>query len=126
MNEPRKRTFKDLVVWQKAFELCLRLYRATRSFPTEERFGLTAELRKTARSVVCNIAEGHRRRSTAEYVRFLDISSGSAAELETQLLLAAELRYFDKNEAHSLLALHGEVERMLAALMRSLEERARR
>jgi len=72
------------------------------------------------------VPEGHRRRSTAEYVRFLDISSGSAAELETQLLLAAELRYFDKNEAHSLLALHGEVERMLAALMRSLEERARR
>ncbi|MBI4705452.1 MAG: four helix bundle protein, partial [Deltaproteobacteria bacterium] len=85
-----------------------------------------AELRKTARSVACNIAEGHRRRSTTEYVRFLDIASGSAAEIETQLLLAGELRYFDRNQAHALLALHGEVERMLAALMRSLQERARR
>ncbi|MBI4700454.1 MAG: four helix bundle protein [Deltaproteobacteria bacterium] len=126
MREARIRTFKDLIVWQKAFELGLQLYRVTRSFPMEERFGLTAELRKTARSVACNIAEGHRRRSTTEYVRFLDIASGSAAELATQLLLAGELRYFDKNQAHALRALHGEVERMLAALMRSLQERASR
>jgi len=126
MKEARIRTFKDLVVWQKAFELCLHLYRVTRSFPTEERYGLTSELRKTARSVVCNIAEGHRRRSTAEYLRFLDIAWGSAAELETQLLLAGQLNYFDKKEAEALLALHGDVERMVAALVRSLEERARR
>ncbi len=117
------KTFKDLVVWQKAFELCLRLYEITRSFPSEERFGLTAEVRKTARSVVYNIAEGHRRRSTKEFIRFLDIASGSAAELETQLLLAAKLSYVDENEAASLLALYGEIERMLPALMRSLEER---
>jgi four helix bundle protein len=126
MEKPRIRTFKDLVVWQKAFELCLLLYRATRSFPSEERFGLTAEVRKTARSVAYNIAEGHRRRSTTEYVRFLDIAAGSAAELETQLLLARDLGYFEDADARSVLALHGEVERMLASLARTLAERARR
>ena len=81
MDQARIKSFKDLIVWQKAFELCLQLYRVTRLLPAEERFGLSLELRKTSRSVVCNIAEGHRRRSTAEYARFLDIASGSAAEL---------------------------------------------
>jgi four helix bundle protein len=67
------RTFRDLVVWQRAFELVVAVYRASEALPVQERYGLTAELRKTARSIAYNIAEGHRRTSTTEYMRFLDI-----------------------------------------------------
>ena len=116
-------SFKDLVVWQKAFDLCGCLYRATREFPTDERFGLVAEIRKTARSVAYNIAEGHRRRSTREFMRFLDISLGSAAELETQLLLANFLAYMDDEAASFVLERLHEIQRMLFGLLRSLRER---
>ena len=119
------RTFRDLIVWQKAFELCRRVYRATSTFPMDERFGLTSEARKTSRSVVYNIAEGHKRRSTAEYMRFLDIAWGSGAELETQLLLAAALGYLDESSAKHLLDLYAEIDRMLGSLQRTLGKRAR-
>jgi four helix bundle protein len=115
------RTFKDLVVWQKAFQLCLDVYKATASFPEEERYGLTAELRKTSRSVVYNIGEGHKRGSTREYLRFLGISSGSGGELETQLLLSSALRYLDEDSSAHLLGSYAEVERMLDGLIRSLK-----
>jgi four helix bundle protein len=117
------RTFKDLVVWQKALRLVVEVYRVTRSFPTDERYGLSGELRKTSRSVPGNIAEGHRRGSTTEYLRFLGIAAGSAAELETQLILARELGYLTEADADRVFALHAEVERMLDALCRSLRSR---
>ena len=125
MSTDRIRTFKDLVVWQKAFQLTVTLYRTTRSFPADERYGMTAELRKTSRSVVYNIAEGHKRASTAEYLRFLSIAAGSAAELETQLLLARELGYLPVDNADPVFALHGDVERMLDALTRKLKSKNR-
>ena len=74
------RSFKDLIAWQKAFELCIDVHRQTARFPPEERYGLSFDLRKTSRSVVCNIAEGHQRASTREFVRFLDIALASIAE----------------------------------------------
>jgi four helix bundle protein len=117
------RTFHDLVVWRKAFELCLDVYRVTTSFPAHERFGITNELRKTSRSVTYNIAEGHRRYSTLEYIRFLDIAHGSAAELETQLYLSRALSYIDEQGADLLIQRLFEVERMLTALKRSLRTR---
>ena len=116
----RVRTFRDLVVWQKAFALCVELYGVTRQFPTEERFGLSAETRKTARSVACNIAEGHRRRSTTEFLRFLDIASASAAELETQLLLAAALGYLPSQAPLDHLR---EVDRMLSSLIHAVRKK---
>ncbi len=119
-------TFRDLIVWQKAMALCSEIYRASGAFPTEERFGLTSEIRKTARSVVCNIAEGHRRRSTADYMRFVDIARGSGAELETQLILAGDLTYVDERTARILLARLDEVERMLAALYKALDAKRSR
>ena len=116
-------SFKDLVVWQKAFDLCLAVYAATRSFPSDERYGLTAELRKTARSIPYNIAEGHKRPSTADYLRFIGIAAGSGGELETQILLAERLDFLSREQASSLLELYHEVERMLAGLARSLEHK---
>jgi four helix bundle protein len=120
------RTFKDLIVWQRAFELAVGVYRSTDALPRHERYGLTAEIRKTVRSISYNIAEGHRRASTAEYLRFLDIARGSAAELETQFLLGHALGYLEKKVWTSLLAQLGDVDRMLAALIRRLRQRAPR
>ena len=117
----RIRTFKDLLVWQKAMDLSVEVYRLTKNYPSHERCGLTAETRKTSRSVPNNIAEGHKRRSTAEYIRCLGIAAGSAGELETLLLLASRLGYHQKNSADAAFALHAEVERMLDALIRSLK-----
>ncbi len=117
------KSFKDLVVWQKAVDLCVAIYNATRTFPAEERFGMTAELRKTARSIPYNIAEGHKRPTTADYIRFLGIAAGSGGELETQILLAERLDYLERKRAQELLEQYREVERMLAGLTRSLERR---
>ena len=115
------RTFKDLTVWQKSMDLVVEVYRLTRNYPGHEKYGLTAETCKTSRSVPYNIAEGHKRGSTAEYIRFLGIAAGSGSELETQLLLAGRLGYHEKNSADAVLALYAEVERMLDALIRSLK-----
>lgn len=119
------RTFRDLVVWQKAFQLCLDVYKLTRAFPADERYGMTSELRRTSRSIPYNIAEGHKRRTTAEYIHFLGIASGSGGELETQILLARSLEYLLEQDAGRLLDLYAEVERMLQALMKSLERKQR-
>ena len=121
MNKVAIRTFKDLVVWQKALELSVGIYRLTSIFPAHELYGLSSELRKTSRSIVYNIAEGHRRGSTVEYIRFLRISSGSAAELESQILLTERLGYFKEEDAARVLNTLAEIVRMLEALIRSLK-----
>ena len=84
---------------------------------------MTSELRKTARSILYNIAEGHQRRSTVEYLHFLNIASGSRAELETQLLLAASLGYLSNDQSSGLLTLCDEVAKLLAAIIRTLREK---
>jgi four helix bundle protein len=114
------RTFRDLLVWRKAFELCVDIYCASEAFPRHERYGVTNELRKTARSVLYNIAEGHKRQSTLEYIRFLDIADGSAAELETQFYLCRALSYLDEQASQILIQRLAEIERMLGGLKRSL------
>lgn len=119
------RTFRDLVVWRKAFELCVDVYRVTESFPDRERYGIVSELRKTARSLLYNIAEGNKRFSTLEYIRFLDIADGSAAELETQFFLSKALSYLDDQTWELLVKRLLDIERMLAALKRSLRKRLR-
>ena len=78
------RNYKELKVWQKSYELTLDIYRATRKFPSEERYGMTSQMRRAAVSVPSNIAEGYGRKSTAEYLRSLYIAYGSNCELETQ------------------------------------------
>lgn len=119
------RTFRDLVVWRKAFELCVDVCRVTESFPDRERYGIVSELRKTARSLLYNIAEGNKRFSTLEYIRFLDIADGSAAELETQFFLSKALSYLDDQTWELLVKRLLDIERMLAALKRSLRKRLR-
>lgn len=107
------RDFKELKVWQKAHRCALDIYRHTRTFPTEERFGLTSQLCRAAVSVPSNIAEGCGRSSERDFCRFLSMAAGSASEVEYQLLLARDLGYLDNEVYGSLEQQICEVKRML-------------
>ena len=115
------RNYKDLKVWQKAYQLCLEVYKVTKPFPSEERYGLTSQIRRATVSIPSNIAEGYGRRTTGEYLQSLYISYGSICELETQTLLSRDLDYLSKQSSRKIEELLGEVERMLKALIKSVE-----
>ena len=117
------KNFKELKVWQKAYKLCLEIYRITRNFPKDERYGLTSQIRRASVSVPSNIAEGYGKRTTADYLKSLYISYGSLCELETQLLLSGDLGYVYQEKLGSLKNDTAEVERMLMALIKSLEKK---
>ena len=117
------KNFKELKVWQKSYDLCLKLYKATKSFPKEEVYGLTSQIRRSAVSVPSNIAEGYGRKTTPDYLKSLYIAYGSSCELETQLLLSYDLDYINNGEIKELKEEMGEVERMLKALIKSLENK---
>lgn len=108
-----KSVFYDLLVWQKAMIFVKEVYIITKKLPKEEEFALTSQLRRSAISVPSNIAEGSKR-GKKEFLQFLRIASGSAAEAETQLLLAKDIYHIDISKAFSPLV---EVERMLESLM---------
>ena len=114
--------FRDLKVWEKGHELALACYAATTKFPKEEIFGLTSQIRRAASSIPANIAEGCGRRGNAELHRFLQMAMGSASELEYHLLLSRDLNFL-KTESHD--ELHRrvtEIKRMLASLIRKVDE----
>ncbi len=113
-------SYRDLVAWQKAFKLGLMIYRLTKRFPQEERFGLTSQLRRASVGVASNIAEGYGRQSRNEYVRFLKIARGSLYEIDTQLLFALELQYASRETFDQTKSLLDECSRVLGGLIRSL------
>jgi len=117
------RNYKELKVWQKAYQLCLKIYQATKIFPKEERYGLTSQIRRSVVSVPSNIAEGYGRGTTQEYIRFLYMAYGSNCELETQALLACDLGYIKEDQRQRFVEDIKEVERMLKALINSLENK---
>ncbi|QTN19632.1 four helix bundle protein [Brevundimonas sp. AJA228-03] len=117
------RHYRDLVVWQKALIFVERVYAVSRSWPADERFGLTGQVRGAAVSVPSNVAEGCGRRSTPAFINHLAIARGSLAEVETQLILAERLGYLPADERDAVLALADEISRMLASLITKLEER---
>jgi four helix bundle protein len=92
------KSFKDLVVWQKAYRLVLEIYQTTKVFPKDELYGLKQQMRRAAVSIPSNIAEGYGRKHKAEYNQFLSIAYGSLLELETQCLLGHDLGYIEYNE----------------------------
>jgi four helix bundle protein len=116
------RNYKDLKVWQKAYQLCLQIYKLTKAFPKEEMYGLTSQLRRAAVSIPSNVAEGYGRRTKGEYVQALYIAYGSICELETQILLSGDLDYLEPGELKKIENFIGEVERMLMALIKSLQK----
>jgi four helix bundle protein len=110
------KTFKNLNVWQKGIELVKELYKITKSFPKEEQYGLSSQIRRAAVSVPSNIAEGFRRRYAKEYKQFLNIALGSCAELETHIIIAKELKYIDNYTEQSLAELLDHICGMLVNL----------
>ena len=115
------KNYKELKVWQKAYQLCLALYKMTKDFPTEEKYGLSSQMRRAAISIPSNIAEGYGRKTIPDYVKCLYIAYGSTCELETQTLLSGDLKYLNEDDQNSLLERIKEVERMLMALIKALE-----
>jgi len=115
------KSYKDLIVWQKSYELCLLIYATTKSYPKYEQYGLTNQLRRCSVSIPSNIAEGYNRRHRGEYLQFLSIAYGSVAELETQMLLSRDLHYCTQEKYDAAQKLFIEVSKMLRALMESLK-----
>jgi four helix bundle protein len=117
------KNFKELKVWQKSYDLCLKVYKMTGALPRDEVYGLRSQIRRSAVSVPSNIAEGYGRKTTLDYIRYLYIAYGSNCELETQLLLSSDLDYVKNGEMEGIQEELGEVERMLKALIKSLENK---
>ena len=116
--------YRDLLVWQRAMELVKEIYRVTKTFPKEEVYGLTAQIRRAAIAVPSNIAEGKGRYSTADVNHFLVQARGSLYELETQVLIATDLKYLSEAESKKLLDSSDEVAKLLNGLIRSLREKS--
>ncbi len=114
--------FRQLIVWQRAMDLTERVYQITRLLPADERYGLVSQMRRSARSVAANIAEGYGRSRTGEYRCFLGIAFGSLLELETDLELVSRLGLIPGHDLEPVKALSTEVGRLLAGLRRSLRQ----
>jgi len=118
------KTHKDLNVWKNSVELVLEIYRLTRSFPREEMFGLTMQLKRAATSVPSNISEGAARNQKKEFIRFLRISSGSLAEIETQILIAWHLNYLPGSELNNLTKRINLIGSQISGLIKNLEKKS--
>lgn len=118
------KSYRDLVVWQKAVAVVTDVYRLTETFPSSELYGLTSQVRRAAVSVAANIAEGQGRNSTKDFLKFLSNARGSLYEVETHMVIARNLGYVAGGNAESICAKFDEVERLLAGLIRALAVRA--
>lgn len=113
--------YQELRVWQSAMDLAESVYSLTTTFPREEVFGLTSQVRRSAVSIASNIAVGHGRGASRDFHRFLGIARGSLAELETQLVLARRIGYLAINDAETVLTRTRDIDAMLRGLQQSLE-----
>ena len=114
------KTFKELIVWQEAMNLVEMIYLQTKTFPREEIYGLTSQIRRAAVSIAANIAEGNGRQSRKEYLQFLSIANGSMKELETHILIAERLNLLAKEKSEELQSQMQSVGKLLSALRKSL------
>ena len=124
MNTNTTRSYKDLVVWQKGIQLAKLVYGLTQSFPSEEKFGIVAQMRRAAVSIPSNVAEGQARHTTGEFLQFISHVEGSLAELDTQLILSIELKFCSESAAEPAFTLLDDIRRTLNALRRKLAARA--
>lgn len=118
--ERKINSFRDLKVWQKSMELVTEVYKQTKTYPAEELYGLTSQIRRSAVSVPSNIAEGYGRRSTGDYTRFLQISIGSLYELDTQLEISYNLGYLSNESFGVLNSSCSEIGKMLNGLINKI------
>jgi four helix bundle protein len=122
-SNAKARSFKDLLVWQKGMALAKGVYGITRPFPDHEKFGLISQMRRAAVSIPSNIAEGQARHTTKEFIQFISHAEGSVAELETQMMLAADLGYCTGGQVKQVeeaFRLISDLRNMLNALRRTL------
>ncbi len=112
--------FRTLQIWNRAHQLTLEIYKLTKIFPKEETYGLVSQMRRSASSIPTNIAEGCGRNTDADFARFLDVSMGSASELEYQLILAADLNYLPHPANETTISELIEIRRMLNAFIKKL------
>jgi four helix bundle protein len=115
-------SFKDLLVWQRAVQMIVAIYKLTSSFPASEQFGITNQLRRASVSVASNIAEGYGRSTKGEYVQFLGHARGSNCEVQTQLIISKELGFGSDQSRQLAESLSGEVSKMLVAMMTKLRK----
>ena len=118
------RPHEKLDVWKKAIDFVVEVYKATERFPKEEKFGLTSQVRRAAVSIPANIAEGAGRKSSKEFAHLLSNSQGSASEVDTELLIASRLGYFENSRYTELRAALDEIGRMLTGLYRQVQGRS--
>jgi len=113
--------FSNLKVWQRSHALALEFYRQTKSFPDDERYGLTSQLRRAVTSIPTNLAEGSTRQTAGDYARFLNIAEGSTSETLYLLLLARDLGYLSQEQAAPLIIETEQIGKMLFALRRKVQ-----
>jgi len=113
-------SFKDLIVWQKSYELALLTYKITEKYPKNEQFNLVSQMRRCAISIPSNIAEGSKRSTRKDYANFLSIAEGSLAELETQTLLSKDLSFISQEEKSVCVSLIVEIGKMLHSMINKL------
>lgn len=114
------KSYRDLIVWQKAMSFVTEVYKVAGSFPDEEKFGLSSQIKRSTVSVPSNIAEGYGRNYTNDYIRFLQIARGSLFECQTQLEIAVNLGFINNNDITALNELALEIEKMLNSLINKL------
>ncbi|TRX72333.1 four helix bundle protein [Carboxylicivirga sp. M1479] len=115
------KSFREIKVWQKSMDLVTDIYKITSSFPPEERFGLTNQIRRASVSIPSNIAEGFGRKSDGDFTRFLSIALGSNYEVQTQIEISCNIGILDKKEISGLLSELVEIEKMLKSLKSKLK-----
>ena len=120
ISNSKPKHYKDLLIWQKGMGLAKLVYKLTSGFPSEERYGLSSQMRRAAVSIPSNISEGQARQGTREFLQFLSHAEGSLAELETQLLISVDLDFASREDVEILLKEIDELQKMIVALKRKL------
>jgi four helix bundle protein len=118
--------YRDLIVWQKAIDLTVCIYKLARSLPKDEAYGLSSQMRRASVSIASNIAEGRGRLNPAEFRQFLGVAQGSTYELQTQIVVANSLRFANSEDLEQAAALSDEVSKMLSAFIPTLNSSASR
>ena len=114
--------FKNLKIWQKSIDLTVKIYKLTNTFPSNEKFGLISQINRSAVSIASNIAEGAGRNNKAEFNNFLGIATGSAFELETQLIISTKIGYCPEDFFHELETEISELQKMIYNLQKTLKQ----
>ena len=116
-------TFRDLLIWQKSMILVTDIYQLTNTFPKEEIYGLTSQIRRCAVSIPSNIAEGYGRDGNKDYLKFLNIATASLFEMQTQIEIAFNLKYLTELQFNNIYEASRELERMMCSFIRKVKER---